>query len=68
MQKAVFSKALDESFVQMDYIITNFIKPGSAGAPQTVPAIATLAATTTYKTAVLAAFDAGTAAKKLNIS
>jgi hypothetical protein len=64
-QKAVFSKALDESFAQMDYIITNFIKPSSAGSPQTVPAIATLPATTTYKTAVLAAFDAGTDAKKL---
>jgi len=64
-QKAVFTKALDESFAQMDYIITNFIKPSSAGSPQTVPLIATLAATTTYKTAVLAAFDAGTAAKKL---
>ena len=64
-QKEVFAKALDESFAQMDYIITNFIKPSSAGTPQTVPLIATLAATTTYKTAVLAAFDAGTAAKKL---
>jgi len=64
-QKAVFTKALDESFAQMDYIITNFIKPSSAGSPQTFPLIATLAATTTYKTAVLAAFDAGTAAKKL---
>jgi len=63
--KAVFSKALDESFAQMDYIITNFIKPSSAGTPQTVPLIATLPATTTYKTAVLAAYDAGTAAKKL---
>jgi Starch-binding associating with outer membrane len=64
-QKAVFSSALNASFDQMDYIITNFIKPSSAGAPQTVPLIAPLAATTTYKTAVLAAFDAGTAAKKL---
>jgi len=64
-QKAVFTKALDESFLQMDYIITNFIKPSSAGSPQTVPAIATLATTTTYKTAVLAAFDAGNTAKKL---
>ena len=66
-EKAVFTKALDESFLQMDYIITNFIKPSSAGSPQTVPAIATLAATTTYKTAVLAAFDAATAAKKLEL-
>ena len=64
-ERAAFSKALDESFLQMDYIITTFIKPGSAGAPQTVPAIATLAATTTYKTAVLAAYDLGTPAKKL---
>ncbi|MES1198012.1 MAG: SusD/RagB family nutrient-binding outer membrane lipoprotein, partial [Chitinophagaceae bacterium] len=61
--KAVFSKALDESFLQMDYIITNFIKPASAGAPQTVPAIAPLS--TAYKTAVLAAYDAGSTAKKL---
>jgi Starch-binding associating with outer membrane len=65
VERTVFSNALDASFAQMDYIITNFIKPGSAGAPQTVPAIATLAATTTYKTAVLAAYDAGTPAKKL---
>jgi hypothetical protein len=65
-ERAVFSKALDESFLQMDHIITNFIKPGSAGAAQVVPAIATLAATTTYKTAVLAAFDlSATASKRL---
>jgi len=64
-QKAVFSKALDESFAQMDYIITNHIKPGSAGAPQTVPLIATLAETIDYKADVLAEFDAGTDAKKL---
>ena len=64
-EKTVFSNALDASFLQMDYIITNFIKPSSAGTPQTVPAIATLPATATYKTAVLAAFDAGNAAKKL---
>ena len=65
-ERAVFSKALDESFLQMDHIITNFIKPASAGAPQVVPAIATLAATTSYKTAVLAAYDnAATASKRL---
>ena len=64
-QKAVFSKALDESFAQMDYIITNHIKPGSAGSPQAVPAIATLTETLDYKTAVLAEFDAGSDAKKL---
>jgi hypothetical protein len=61
----VFSKALDASFGQVDHIIVNFIKPGSAGAAQTVPLIATLPATATYKTGVLAAFDAGSAEKKL---
>jgi hypothetical protein len=65
VERTVFSKALDESFAQVDYIITNFIKPGSAGSAQTVPAIATLLATITYKAGVLAAYDAGNAAKKL---
>jgi hypothetical protein len=65
--KTVFSKALDESFNQMDYIITNFIKPGSAGAPQSVPAIATLAATATYKTEVLAEWDAASSAKQMEL-
>jgi hypothetical protein len=64
-EKAVFSKALDESFNQVDYIVTNYIKPSTAGAAQTVPLVATLAATTTYKTGVLAAFDAASPAKKL---
>ena len=64
-ERTVFSKALDESFNQMDYFITNFIKPGSAGAAQTVPLVATLPATLTYKTAVLEAYDAGTSAKRL---
>jgi len=65
VERTVFSKALDESFNQVDYLITNFIKPGSAGSAQTVPAIATLPATITYKAGVLAAYDAGNAAKKL---
>jgi hypothetical protein len=65
-EKTAFSNALNASFLQMDHIITNFIKPASAGAPQVVPAIATLAATTTYKTAVLDAYDkASTASKRL---
>ena len=58
--KAVFSKALDESFAQVDYVITNFIKPS-----QTVPAVATLAATTTYKNGVLNYFDAASSAKRM---
>lgn len=63
-ERTVFSNALDQSFAQMDYIITNFIKPGSAGAPQTVPLIATLATTIAYKAAVLAQYDAATTAAK----
>jgi len=64
-ERAVFSSALNESFKQMDYIIGSFIKPGNAGAAQVVPLVDTLAATTVYKNAVLAAYDAGTPAQKL---
>ena len=64
-QKAVFTQALSESFKQVDYIINTYIKPGNAGAAQTVPLIDTMAATTAYKNAVIAAFDAGSTAKKL---
>ncbi len=61
--RAVFSKALDESFNQVDYVITTFVKPGTAGAPQTVPAVAPQAGA--YKTGVLDAYDAASAAKKM---
>ena len=64
-QKAVFTSALNESFKQVDYIIGTYIKPGNAGAPQVVPLIDTSAATATYKSAVIAAFDAGSNARKL---
>ena len=64
-ERAIFSKALDESFAQMDYIITNYVKPGSAGAAQTVPLVATLLGTSYYKDGVLLAYDAGNAAKRL---
>jgi len=63
--KDVLSKALDATFAHVDNIVANFVKPGSAGAAQNVPAIATLTATKTYKDGVLAAFDAGSDAKKL---
>ncbi len=63
--KDVFSKALDASFAQVDHIVSNFVKPGSAGSAQTVPAIATLPGTTSYKGGVLAAFDAASADKKM---
>lgn len=65
VERTVFSKALDESFLQVDNFIINYIKPGTAGAPQTVPAIATLSTTTSYKAAVMTKYDAGNAAKKL---
>lgn len=65
--KAAFSKALDASFVHVDNVVANFVKPGSAGSGQVVPPIATLPATTTYKNGVLAEFDAASAAKKLEI-
>lgn len=58
--RAVFSKALDESFNQVDYVISNYIKPS-----QSVPAVATLAATTSYKNSVLAYFDGASTVKKL---
>lgn len=60
-----FSKALDATFAHVDHVIANFIKPGSAGKAQTVPALATLTATKNYKDGVLAAYDAGDDAKKL---
>ncbi len=62
---AAFSKALDASFAQVDFIVGTHIKPGSAGAAQTVPVISTLPATTAYKNAVLAAYELGDNAKKL---
>ncbi|MBO9565717.1 MAG: SusD/RagB family nutrient-binding outer membrane lipoprotein [Niastella sp.] len=65
--KAAFSKALDASFGQVDNIVANYVKPSTAGSAQTVPAIAGLAATTTYKNGVLAAFDAASAAKKMEL-
>jgi len=65
--ETAFSKAMDASFAQVDNIIVNYVKPGSAGAAQTVPAIATLASTTAYKLAVLAEYEAGNSAKQLEM-
>ena len=56
-EREVFSKALNASFAQVDHVIVNFIKPSQA-----VPALATQAATTNYKTEVLEEFDAATSA------
>ena len=63
--KAAFSKALDASFEQVDNVVVNYVKPGSAGAAQTVPLIATLPATIIYKAGVLAAYDLASPAKQL---
>ena len=65
--KAAFSRALDASFGQVDNVIVNHVKPGSAGAAQTVPLISTLPATVAYKTGVLAAFDVASPAKRLEL-
>lgn len=59
-EKAVFSAALNASFAQVDYVVSSFVKPN-----QTVPVIATSAATTAYKTSILNAFDASNANRKL---
>ena len=60
-EKAVFSAALNAAFAQVDHVIVNFIKPSQA-----VPVLATQAATTTYKSGVLAEYDAaGSATERL---
>lgn len=59
-ERDVFSRALDASFAQVDYVISNYVKPS-----QSVPALASQQATTVYKTSVLNAFDNGSPARKL---
>jgi len=59
--KAKFSAALNEAFTQVDYVVKK-VAP-----TQTVPVIATLATTTTYKTKILALYDASSDAKKMEI-
>ncbi len=59
-QRAVFSAALNASFAQVDHVVANFVKP-----IQSVPAVATQTATTTYKADVLDDFDAATDQGKL---
>lgn len=63
-----FANAIDASFNQMEYYITTYIKPGTAGFPQTVPSIAsTVTAAVNYKNAVTAQFAAASAAKKMEL-
>lgn len=55
--RATFSAGMTASMAQVDYVITNYVKP-----TQTVPA---LGVQTAYINAVLALYDAGSTAKKL---
>lgn len=55
--RSVFSAALTASMAQVDYVITNYVKP-----TQTVPV---LGVQTAYINTILAKYDAGTTAKKL---
>jgi hypothetical protein len=60
--KAKLTAAMAESFKQVDYIITNYVKPS-----QSVPALVGSAAVTTYTNNVLAEYDAASTEKKLEI-
>ncbi len=66
--KAVLAAAMAASFAQVDYVISTYVKPN-----QTVPLLmgangaTPTAAVTTYINGVLAVYDAGTVAKKLEV-
>ncbi len=60
--KAKLAAAMDESFKQVDYVITNFVNPS-----QNVPALFGTAAVATYTDKVLVEYDAASSAKKLEI-
>ena len=60
--KAKLAAAMDESFKQVDYVITNFVNPS-----QNVPALFGTAAVATYTDKVLVEYDAASTAKKLEI-
>ncbi|HEX6190859.1 MAG TPA: SusD/RagB family nutrient-binding outer membrane lipoprotein [Chitinophagaceae bacterium] len=60
--KAKLTAAMEASFRQIDYIITEYVKP-----TQAVPLIMSNPNVATYTTKVLAEYDAGNAAKKLEI-
>jgi hypothetical protein len=59
--KATLTIAMDESMNMVDYVVS------LVGNSQTVPKLAGSAAVTTYQNKVLAEYDAGNAAKKLEI-
>ena len=59
--KATLSAAMDESMKMVDYVVT------LVGNTQVIPKLVGSAAVTTYKTKALAEYDAGSAAKKMEI-
>lgn len=60
--KAKLSQALTESFRQVDYVITTYVRSS-----QTIPALVGSAAVTTYTDNVLSEYDAASGEKKLEI-
>lgn len=58
--RAKFQAAMVESFKQVDYVITTYVKPS-----QTVPALAGTTEVTDYINAIMMKYDAATPAKKL---
>jgi hypothetical protein len=60
--KAKLTQAMAESFRQVDYVITNYVRPSQA-----VPALVGSAAVTNYTNNVLAEYDAASTSKKLEI-
>jgi len=60
--KTKLTQAMDESFKQVDYIITTYVKP-----TQSVPALFGTPAVTTYTDRVLVEYDAASTEKKLEI-
>lgn len=60
--RAKLVQAMAESFKQVDYVITQYVKP-----TQSVPLLVGSGAVTTYTNGVLASYDAGSATRKLEI-
>jgi hypothetical protein len=60
--KAKLKSAIEESFKQVDYVIATYVKPS-----QSVPTLVGKPAVTDYINKVLAEYDAGSAAKQLEI-
>lgn len=58
--RAKFEEAVDESFKQVDYVITNFVRPS-----QVVPVLYSDPATADYIAAIMDKYDAGDTNKKL---